>query len=218
MVDMEFKTDEFLYQALDVEMEGVSNQEAEERFFERFIERYPGDNVKTRLHDALRQKYTDYMAREPESAVKFLEHYPQMQQIHGEWRRQQQGYDPVSPYRLEDELVVAHYLSQYDPDLSVSDMKTLFPEQIHELNRESFEDVCRRFGRDEFRRNGVYMTGDDVVDDAFAVFDEEIYEEAEARMDRYMDELADKLAKDETESELGDDEYSEGDLEEVVLF
>ena len=214
MEDMAYKTDKFLYQALDAEMEGVSDFDVEQRF----VDRWPNGVKNADLHNALRDKYTEYMSRDPESAVKFIDRYPQMQQVHGEWRRQQQGYDPVSPYRLEDELVVARYLSQYDPDLSVSDMKTLFPEQIHELNRESFEDVCRRFGRDEFRRNGVYMTGNDVVDDAFAVFDEEIYEEAEARMDRYMDELAEKLAKDETESELGDDEYSEGDFEEVVLF
>ena len=214
MEDMAYKTDKFLYQALDAEMEGVSDFDVEQRF----VDRWPNGVKNADLHNALREKYTEYMSRDPESAVKFIDRYPQMQQVHGEWRRQQQGYDPVSPYRLEDELVVARYLSQYDPDLSVSDMKTLFPEQIHELNRESFEDVCRRFGRDEFRRNGVYMTGDDVVDDAFAVFDEEIYEEAEARMDRYMDELAESLAKEESKEASDNEEYSDEDLEEVILF
>lgn len=209
------RVDEHLYLALYAKVNGISEHEAGRVFFEN----HPDNLNDADMHASLRDLYVESMNRDSEGTLKFLEQYPQMETVHGEWRRMQQGFEPISPYNLEGELVVSQYLSRFDPDLSVSDMRTLFPEQIHELNRESFEDVCRRFGRDEFRRAGIYMTGNSTVDDAFMEFDEELMEEAQERMDRYMDELAEQLEKEEGELGFDDEEkYSKEDLEEVILF
>lgn len=168
------------------------------------------DEVIDNPHEALLAGYTFGMEEEPDKTLDFLKRYPQMETIHGQWRRVQQGFDPVSKYSLEDELVVSDFLSKYDPDLSISDVNTLFPEQIHELNIESFQDVCRRYGRDHFKCGPVYATGDSIVDDMFESYDEELLEGYEARMNDYYDEMAEEYYRDETEAVSGD--------EEVVLY
>lgn len=189
--------DEFLWKDLYKDLHECSDEDASKAFFDRW-----GNGIDIRvLHKDLRGQYAAYIDRDPKAAFGFLESHPQMQGIHGEWRRMQQGYEPVSPYDLDSELEVSRYLSKYDPDLSISDMVTLFPEEIHNINMESYLDVNRRYGRDFFRENEQYATGNATVDEMFAMYDEECIEAAMKR----MEDLAEQLDLEDPEEFDGDD-------------
>ena len=211
----EERVDRFLYSELEKEVNRTEDENLIQMFYDQTDLR---DDTEVqvasadRIHTALRDGYNVYITQNEPDAIDFLNRYPQMETVHGEWRRMQQGYEPVSQYDLADELAVSAYLSQYDPDLNLSDMTTLFPEQIHEMNRESFEDVCRRFGRDQFQEHGVYATGDVAVDNAFAEFDEDLLADAEARFEQAYEEMA------ERDDVWLDEDMTLDESEEVVLY
>lgn len=195
--------DEFLWKDLYKDLHECSDEDASKAFFDRW-----GSGIDIRvLHEDLRGQYAAYIDRDPKAAFGFLESHPQMQGIHGEWRRMQQGYEPVSPYDLDSELEVSRFLSKYDPDLSISDMVTLFPEEIHNINMESFLDVNRRYGRDFFREDEQYATGNSTVDEMFASYDEECIEAALKR----MEDLAQQLDLEEP-GDFDDEEYEDDDV------
>lgn len=195
------RVDEFLWKDLYKDLHECSDETASRAFSDRW-----GSGIDAHvLHEDLRGQYAAYIDRDPKAAFAFLESHPQMQGVHGEWRRMQQGYEPVSPYDLNSELEVSRFLSKYDPDLSISDMVTLFPEEIHNINMESFLDVNRRYGRDFFRENESYATGNDAVDEMFAMYDEECIEAAMKR----MEDLAEQLDLEDPEAFDDDEEYDD---------
>lgn len=181
----EAAVDEFLWKALYQERQKCTEFDVARAF----ASKWPSDVDVKAVHEDLRNQYSEYMEEDSKAAYAFLESHPQMQAVHGEWRRVQQGYEPVSGYDLDSELEASRFLSKYDPDLSISDMTTLFPEEIHDINAESFYDVCRRYGRDYFQANGSYDTGNEVVDSMFELYDEEAFEAAVRRLESLSEEL-----------------------------
>ena len=181
----EAEVDKFLWVSLYKEKHNCSEDDATHVFTDKWGVDFDADAV----HTDLRDEYAAYIAQDAKSAFSFLGSHPQMEGVHGEWRRMQQGYEPISSYDLDSELEVSRYLSKYDPDLCISDMTTLFPEEIHNINAESFADVCRRYNREYFQTAGRYDTGNDVVNEMFEQYDDEAYDAALKRLETLSEEL-----------------------------